>query len=409
MMKKLKAAIRENRGVTLFIAVTIMAILLFISFAVVNIALKSTIFATSGRDSQFAFYAADAGIECALYWDTKPASSKFNPLVDGGAIYCGGTEAFPRAISTDDDIIGTTTSARIGGGDGGAGIPPITRVNTASGSINTTATGNSISTNQFAATAGNLVVVAVRYFRATTWPGPYNITSVVDSAGNSYSYAAGALSNGNRTEIWYKIIPADVASNVVTANFSGPVYFRNINTIQYSGIVGVFPLDATAVGTRASGNPITSGTFTTTQDDEVIVAATEVASTAGGWTAGGGYVIRIETSPSKVLMMEDKIVSSIQSNVTASASHDAANSKTIVVATFKRPLPAAGNNILPPDTSLFSIDMNYGDNPVPYCAVVTVTKNDDDTTLIKSRGYNTCREEDEDNPRKIERGLDVEY
>jgi len=144
-------------------------------------------------------------------------------------------------------------------------------------------------------------------------------------------------------------------------------------------------------------------------DDEVIVAATEVASTAGGWTAGGGYVIRIETSPSKVLMMEDKIVSSIQSNVTASASHDAANSKTIVVATFKRPLPAAGNNILPPDTSLFSIDMNYGDNPVPYCAVVTVTKNDDDTTLIKSRGYNTCREEDEDNPRKIERGLDVEY
>ena len=61
----------KNKGMTLFIAVTVMGILLFISFAVVNIALKGTIFASSGRDSQFAFYAADAGLECALYWDSK--------------------------------------------------------------------------------------------------------------------------------------------------------------------------------------------------------------------------------------------------------------------------------------------------------------------------------------------------
>ena len=50
----------KQAGMTLFIAVTVMGILLFISFAVTNIVLKGTIFASSGRDSQFAFYAADA-------------------------------------------------------------------------------------------------------------------------------------------------------------------------------------------------------------------------------------------------------------------------------------------------------------------------------------------------------------
>ena len=56
---------------TLFIAVVIMGILLFITFAVINITMKASLFASSGRDSQYAFYAADAGLECALYWDTK--------------------------------------------------------------------------------------------------------------------------------------------------------------------------------------------------------------------------------------------------------------------------------------------------------------------------------------------------
>lgn len=99
---------------TLFIAIVIMGILLFISFAVVNIAVKSTLFANSGRESQFAFYAADAGIECAEYWDAKfdPNVSKFAiDAPSGTSITCAG-----QTITGNQAIYGTTTLSRIGGG-----------------------------------------------------------------------------------------------------------------------------------------------------------------------------------------------------------------------------------------------------------------------------------------------------
>lgn len=90
---------KKNRGMTLFIAVVIMSILLFISFAVVNIVLKGTLFASLGRDSQYAFYAADAGIECAIYWDTKFDPSKFDP-------------------STSSNITCANQTSSVGGGGG---------------------------------------------------------------------------------------------------------------------------------------------------------------------------------------------------------------------------------------------------------------------------------------------------
>jgi hypothetical protein len=102
---------------TLFIAVVVMGILLFISFAVVNITLKSTLFASSGKDSQFAFYAADAGLECALYWDAK--FNSFATSTSGSPINCGGT-----SLSNNASISGTSTLTRIGGG--GSGNPTST-------------------------------------------------------------------------------------------------------------------------------------------------------------------------------------------------------------------------------------------------------------------------------------------
>ncbi len=93
----------KNRGVTLFMAVTIMAVLLFVSFVVINIAIKSSLFASSGKDSQYAFYAADAGIECAMYWD-RQSVSKFDITVPGSPISCGGI-----SINSGNQIQGTTT------------------------------------------------------------------------------------------------------------------------------------------------------------------------------------------------------------------------------------------------------------------------------------------------------------
>jgi hypothetical protein len=52
-------------------AVLVSSILLSIGLAIFNLTIKELLLSSLGRDSQFAFYAADSGAECALYWDFK--------------------------------------------------------------------------------------------------------------------------------------------------------------------------------------------------------------------------------------------------------------------------------------------------------------------------------------------------
>ena len=77
-----------RRGFTLLLAVLISSILLALGGAIFSIVSKQVVLSSSGRESQFAFFAADSGIECALYWDNKrDAFSTTSPL---NQISCGG-------------------------------------------------------------------------------------------------------------------------------------------------------------------------------------------------------------------------------------------------------------------------------------------------------------------------------
>ncbi len=60
-----------QRGFTLLMSVLISSILLAIGYEIYNLASKEVILSASGRESQFAFFAADTGIECALWADSK--------------------------------------------------------------------------------------------------------------------------------------------------------------------------------------------------------------------------------------------------------------------------------------------------------------------------------------------------
>lgn len=80
-----------KRGFTLLIAVLVGSILIALGSAIFNIVSKEIILSSSGRESQFAFFAADTGIECALYWDIKhDAFVSSSPLTD---VACGGAPA----------------------------------------------------------------------------------------------------------------------------------------------------------------------------------------------------------------------------------------------------------------------------------------------------------------------------
>jgi len=83
---KLKAN-EANSGFTILFSVVFAALLLSVGISIFNIAIKELRLSSSGRESQFAFYAADTAMECALFYDGmgafKIASTTFTPVYRG--------------------------------------------------------------------------------------------------------------------------------------------------------------------------------------------------------------------------------------------------------------------------------------------------------------------------------------
>ncbi|MSU73650.1 hypothetical protein EXS56_00760 [Candidatus Kaiserbacteria bacterium] len=74
MQKKISSVgrrVRTERGFTLLLAALVSSIVLAVGAAIFGIAQKQVLLSAIGRDSQFAFYAADTAAECALYWDFR--------------------------------------------------------------------------------------------------------------------------------------------------------------------------------------------------------------------------------------------------------------------------------------------------------------------------------------------------
>lgn len=71
----------RSRGFTLLISVVLSSVALAVGIALLDIAYKQVILASSARQSQTAFYNADTALECALYWDQQQnAFSYATPL-----------------------------------------------------------------------------------------------------------------------------------------------------------------------------------------------------------------------------------------------------------------------------------------------------------------------------------------
>ncbi len=62
---------RGEAGFTLLLAALVTSVVLALGAAIFGIAQKQLALSSIGRDSQFAFYAADTAAECALYWDFR--------------------------------------------------------------------------------------------------------------------------------------------------------------------------------------------------------------------------------------------------------------------------------------------------------------------------------------------------
>lgn len=70
-MKKNKNKTIPQNGSVLILALIMASILLSVGMGISNIALKEIKLSSLGNESGIAFYTADTGAECALYWDLK--------------------------------------------------------------------------------------------------------------------------------------------------------------------------------------------------------------------------------------------------------------------------------------------------------------------------------------------------
>jgi len=62
---------KREEGFTLLMAILVSSLVLTLGIAIVSVVRKSVMLSSIGRESQFAFYAADSGAECAMYWDLR--------------------------------------------------------------------------------------------------------------------------------------------------------------------------------------------------------------------------------------------------------------------------------------------------------------------------------------------------
>jgi len=105
-MRNQQPITNNQRGFALFMSVVIAGTLLVIATGIVSLAVRQALLSTSARESQYAFYAADTGVECALYWDFK-------------------TGAFsPESPPSDIKCVETTTTV----GGGAYGVPTTFRL-----------------------------------------------------------------------------------------------------------------------------------------------------------------------------------------------------------------------------------------------------------------------------------------
>lgn len=181
-------------------------------------------------------------------------------------------------------------------------------------------------------TAGNAIIVAIANDGTTG-----SVTSVTDTAGNSYSLIKrNTAVTTVTTEIWAAFNIKARASNIVTANqgFNDGVIVAQ----EFSGLAGT--TDKTAEGNGVTGTA-TATTAVTTSDNELVFAAGEVdISGANTLSVGASYSNFVTASSNSVRgAAESNIVSASGAQTATMGVAIAGATWRIVIATF----PASSN------------------------------------------------------------------
>ncbi len=158
--------------------------------------------------------------------------------------------------------------------------PPIAFVRAANNLIPTSAT--SVSVANMVNNVADMLVVACRESAQIT------ITSVTDTAGNSYTRIANALSTGRESALFFAATIKASSGNTISCNFASSAGREAIVVEEFSGVVA---LDGSVTASNnATVTSLPSGNLATTNGIDLLVYEVNVGADST-FTAGPGYTI----------------------------------------------------------------------------------------------------------------------
>ncbi len=180
--------------------------------------------------------------------------------------------------------------------------------------------------------AGKTVLVLVRYF---TGDGPSGAT---DTALNNYVEIGRIENASHETLVMYKAYNTNAnAANVVAVAFGTGLYIWG-TVAQFDGLITTNPLDTYSTSTQTGTSSLTSGAYTTAQASELLIFG--LGSAAGGNTfSDSGWIVAVVDADGVEGMLY-KVVSSIQTAQTETATQTTSSGGETILAAFK--IAAAG-------------------------------------------------------------------
>jgi hypothetical protein len=193
----------------------------------------------------------------------------------------------------------------------------------------TGAAGTSLSvTFTQANTAGDLIVIAAGWTDTTS-----NVTSVADTAGNTYVKAVGpTLYSPDLSQVIYYAagIKAAAAGNKITVTMNATSNSLDLRTAEFGGLAASGPLDVTA-GASGKALAASSGAATTTHPYELLFGAGMSSNLYS--SAGAGFTLIAFTSNGN--MFEYEIVQTAGSYAATASQSLSTDEYVMQLATFQ--------------------------------------------------------------------------
>lgn len=126
------------RGFTLLIAILLATVAVTLGVSLLDISYKQLILASTAKQSQFGFYAADSAMECALYYDQQLNAFSYSSPLASSNLVCNTTTVtgYTTTLSTENGLAFRKTIFSLACPDGGSSAQvTVYKYNTASTTI----------------------------------------------------------------------------------------------------------------------------------------------------------------------------------------------------------------------------------------------------------------------------------